>query len=183
MQRSEDSAPAFYLHNLCENTLRPDNNRVRPALICPQIFIFEQMRLSSTARQSSEMTMTVNNWRWIVHFTTDLSELSRHNNQKLAGGFYAKYHHWHSHYTATLTPRSLSQSPVINNTSMIHFQKFSDWMRIWLIIPARACWLAFLGEINFILSRVGWDAIAAVRGNMGRYIDIFPRPSIFELEV
>ena len=157
----------------CENSLRPDNKRVSPALICPQIFIFEQMRLSLTARQSSRMTMTVNNWRWIVHFTTDLSGLSRHNNQKLAGGFYAKYHHWHSHYTATLTPRSPGQTSVINNKSMIHFQKFSDWMRIWLIIPARACWLAFLGEINFILSTVGWDAIAAV----GRvWVDInFPK--------
>ena len=63
MQRSEDSAPAFYLHNLRENTLRPDNNRVRPALICPQteIFIFQQMRLSSTVRGAVGMTMTVNN--------------------------------------------------------------------------------------------------------------------------
>ena len=83
---------------------------------------------------------------------------------------------WHlepSHYTATLTPISLSQTQVINNKSMIHFQKFSEWMRIWLIIPARACWLAFLGEINFILSTVGWDAIAAV----GRvWVDInFPK--------
>ena len=65
MQRSEDCAPAFYLHNLRENTLRPDNNRVRPALICPQteIFIFQQMRLSSTGRggRAVGMTMTVNN--------------------------------------------------------------------------------------------------------------------------
>ena len=108
--------------------------------------------------------MTVNNVRWIVHFTTDLSELSRHNNQKLTGGFYAKYHHdhhltltLHSDFNAELAHR-LGQTQVINNKSLIHFQKFSEWMRIWLIIPALACWLAFLGEINFILSRVGWDA-------------------------
>ena len=142
------------------NTLRPDNNRVLSSPnLSPRFLYFNKWGWGWTARQSSGMTMTVNNWRWIVHFTTDLSGLTRHNNQKLTGGFYAKYHHdhhltltLHSDFNAELAHR-LGQTQVINNKSLIHFQKFSEWMRIWLIIPAPACWLAFLGEINFILSR------------------------------
>ena len=149
------------------NTLRPDNNRVRPALICPQIFIFQQMRLSS---QLAQLDKAVGwQWQWIMWDELYISPRTSQNwvvtTIKSSPVAFTPSTimaiTWHlepSHYTATLTPISLRQTQVINNKSMIHFQKFSEWMRIWLIIPALACWLAFLGEINFILSRVGWDA-------------------------